>query len=125
LVVVADDDEDARTLVADAVRKLGLSVSEATDGCQVLEHAEAIWQRGEEVALVISDIGMPQCDGIEATRKLLRIRAGLPVLLMTAFSDQATVKKAMASGARHVLRKPFSLTVLDQAIRDLLAPPSP
>jgi two-component system response regulator FlrC len=68
------------------------------------------------VTLVVSDIGMPECDGIAATRQLLRSRPELTIVLMTAFGDQATFKRAMASGAQHVLRKPFSLAVLKTLI---------
>lgn len=121
IAVVADDDEDARGLVAGVARKLGLRVIEASDGIHLLTCVRDVWQHDEKVMLVISDIGMPQCDGIQATQELLRSEPSLPVVLMTAFSDQATVKSAKASGALLVLRKPFSLSALEKVIAEVQA----
>jgi CheY-like chemotaxis protein len=114
--VVADDDDDARALVANLLRRLGSNVFEVSDGAQLLARVRALADADAQVNLVISDIGMPECDGIAATQQLLRSDPRLTVVLMTAFADQATVKRAIASGARHVLRKPFSLTALEELV---------
>lgn len=121
LAVVADDDDDARALVANLLRHLGLQVFEACDGSELIARVHELVGGDEEVTLVISDIGMPECDGIAATHALLRSYPSLTVVLMTAFADQATFKLAMASGAQHVLRKPFSLTALEALIDRLRA----
>lgn len=122
LAVVADDDEDARTLVASLLRQLGLQVVEVCDGSELITRVHELIRGDEEVTLVISDIGMPECDGIAATHALLESYPSLTVVLMTAFGDQATFKLAMTSGAQHVLRKPFSLGALEALIERLRAP---
>jgi CheY-like chemotaxis protein len=116
VTVVADDDDDARALVANLLRQLGLKVCEVSDGAQLLARVQAQGQGDEDVTLVVSDIGMPECDGIAATRQLLCSRPKLKIVLMTAFGDQTTFKRARESGAQHVLRKPFSLAALETLI---------
>lgn len=116
VTVVADDDDDARALVANLLRQLGLKVCEVSDGAQLLARVHQLGGGDEEVTLVVSDIGMPECDGISATQQLLGSYPTLTVVLMTAFGDQATFKRARASGAQHVLRKPFSLSALEALI---------
>jgi CheY-like chemotaxis protein len=125
LAVVADDDDDARELVAGRARMLGLRVVEACDGAHLLSCVRALWRDDENVTLVISDIGMRECDGIEATYQLLLSHPALPILLMTAFGDQLTVRRAKESGARDVLRKPFSLALLEKLILEHADRPRP
>jgi CheY-like chemotaxis protein len=114
--VVADDDDDARALVVALVRRRGFHVIEAKDGADLLREVSALLDRNERVELVISDIGMPSCDGIEAAEQLLQREPSLFLILMTAFGDQATVRRAREAGARHVLRKPFALATLEQLL---------
>jgi two-component system response regulator (stage 0 sporulation protein F) len=116
LVLVAENDDDARSLVVSAVRELGFAVVEARDGQELLEHADQLRATQQPIALVLSDIGMPRCDGIEAARSLLSDAPQLRVVLMTAFGDAATLKRAKLVGAKHVLRKPFSLSSLQDVI---------
>jgi len=119
LAVVADDNDDARMLVSSAARRLGFAVREASSGSELLGCVRDAWAHDEKVALVISDIGMPEGDGIDVTRTLLASNPQLHVVLMTAFGDQATVKRAREAGALHVLRKPFSLAALDKVLEEL------
>jgi CheY-like chemotaxis protein len=122
LAIVADDNEDARTLVADAARRVGFTVIEAVDGRELVASVRASWARAEDVAVVIADIGMPEIDGIDAIRQLLETEPELIAVIMTAFGDQATVKRARQAGALHVLRKPFPLASLEQVLIPIFTP---
>ncbi len=115
---MADDDEDARALVSATVRRAGFEVLEAADGRELLEHMRALQASAGRVDVVVSDIGMPNCDGIEATRRLLAKEPSLPVVLVTAFSDDATLEGARLAGAQAILRKPFTpATLTDLLLR--------
>jgi CheY-like chemotaxis protein len=116
MIVLAENDDDARALVADTLRRLGFAVLEARDGNELLEHVKRLRDGGRTVALVLSDISMPGCDGIEATRRLIDANPGQRVLLMTAFGDQATLQRATQAGAFAILRKPFSLGSLEELV---------
>jgi two-component system nitrogen regulation response regulator GlnG len=114
--IVADDDDDARFLVAGALRKAGFGVTEATDGLELLTLAAGL---DSEKFLVVSDIGMPGCDGITLTQALRGRAARLPIVLITAYTDSATKRHAFRAGADRVLHKPLDLRQLVDAVVEL------
>jgi DNA-binding response OmpR family regulator len=119
--IVADDDEDARFLVVAALRRAGFRVTEAADGFELLAIADDC---DVSTLLVVSDIGMPGCDGIAATR-LLRGRAPtLPIVLITANTDLETKEGALLAGADCLFYKPLDLRQLVDTVVDLAARPS-
>jgi len=116
LAVVADDDDDARELMASALRRAGFGVSEARDGEELLD---AVLASTTSRVVVVSDIGMPRTDGIAAAKAL---RASLPdirIVLVTAFADGQTLRRAQSAGADCVLQKPLELKMLVDIALDL------
>jgi DNA-binding NarL/FixJ family response regulator len=67
---------------------------------------------------VVSDIGMPGCDGISATQAL-RINSLVPIVLITAFEDAETLQSARSAGADLVLFKPVDSASLVSAVRSV------
>jgi CheY-like chemotaxis protein len=113
--LVADDDDDTRTLMASALRRAGFDVSESSNGEELVAMFKSL---ASEPALVVSDIGMPKCDGIAATIALKTLAPHLLVLLVTAFNDPFTLAAARDAGADQVLGKPLNL---DALVRSALA----
>lgn len=117
--LVADDDDDTRTLLAASLRRAGFHVVEASDGEQLLEQYSSLRaQACTGPTVVVSDIGMPGCDGIAATQAL-RCDSLVPIILVTAFSDDETLRMARSAGADIVLCKPVDGASLVEVIRDL------
>lgn len=111
--LVADDDPDARALVSSALIRAGLSVREASDGRELLELFDALERHAPtRLRLVLSDIGMPLVDGIEAAQRIQARRPDLLIVLMTGFTDEATLDTAAQSGAARVMSKPVDLSEL-------------
>jgi DNA-binding response OmpR family regulator len=127
LVLVAEDDPDVRRLVAMALRLDGCSVIEARDGTDLVEHIGSALLfgnlRGEldPVSLVISDIRMPGCDGLEVLAHLRRSEIGVAVILMTAHGDAAARSRAEHLGVDAFLAKPFEIDVLLGMVREILS----
>lgn len=114
--LVADDDDDMRTLLATSLRREGFEVTEASDGEQLVDLFSALWSDDPSQRLVIvSDIGMPVRDGLEATRMMRATAPRVPVILVTAFSDVATLQAARDAGATHVILKPVDRAAFVQA----------
>ncbi len=105
--LVADDDDDARALMAASLRRAGFEVHELCNGKELV--ATFALQRGART-LVVSDIGMPELDGIAATNLLRRQSNSPPILLVTAFGDVTTLRDAKAAGADRVLLKPLDIS---------------
>jgi CheY-like chemotaxis protein len=114
--IVADDDDDLRCLMASALQRAGFDVSQARDGMELV--AMVFAHRGSEL-LVVSDIAMPGGDGIAATRQLRETMLGLPIVLVTACQDAATLQSAESAGADRVLLKPLDLCELVDLAIDL------
>lgn len=118
-VLVADDEEDIRLLVALAVRKAGCTVLAAVaDGAQALAAA-----RAERPDLVVLDVSMPEATGLEVCLALRAdpVTAGCRVLLLSAGASPDDVARGLAAGADAYLPKPFTVAGLVHQVRLLTA----
>jgi two-component system chemotaxis response regulator CheY len=103
-VITVDDSSAIRMMISFTLRTAGHEVIQAADGLDALNQLKS---RG--VDLVITDVHMPQMDGIELTRRLrsLPIHKSTPILLLTTESDPAMKAKGKEAGATGWLVKPF------------------
>ena len=126
-ILVAEDDPELRTLIAETLRDDGCEVTEVVDGGRLLvrvahELGTSSCPQGA-FDLIISDICMPVCTGLQILEGLRRAHRHTPVILMTAFDDSTTRGRAESLGAV-LFTKPFDLDDLKTAIVNLL-PPTP
>jgi len=103
-ILVVDDEELIRNLVVTFLSKLGHSCITAIDGVDALGK-----MKGNKLDAVITDIKMPNMDGIILTREISRQYPELPVMVMTAFDEEYSAGIAISVGAREFIKKPFSL----------------
>ena len=118
-VLVADDEEDIRLLVALAVRKAGCTVVAAVaDGTQAMTTAAA-----ERPDLVVLDVSMPGATGLEVCAALRADprTAACRVLLLSAGASPDDVARGLAAGADAYLPKPFTVAGLVAQVRRLTA----
>jgi two-component system cell cycle response regulator CpdR len=121
-ILVAEDDAEMRRLVTDALRDDGYEVVELADGGRLLVDIAARLKaepKGDEIDLIVSDIRMPICTGLQILEALRQAHWRTPVILMTAFGDDAT--RRQAESLRAVLfDKPFDLDDLRTAVANML-----
>ena len=126
-ILLAEDDPDLRALLASELRKDGYIVEEARTGYDLLELLGNLSLRSEVCDLLITDIRMPGLNGLsiaEALRHgITRGTSGTPIILITAFGDEATHAEAERLGAS-IFDKPFDLDDLRTCIRSLVSPAS-
>jgi two-component system NtrC family sensor kinase len=115
-VLLVDDDALGRLATAAALREHGHVVHEARDGAEAL----LVLAREPGIAAVVTDYAMPGMDGAALAQAALRIRPGLPVVMVTGYA--AGTLEGPPPGVFAVLRKPFRLEELDAALRAALAP---
>ncbi|MGA7579454.1 MAG: sigma-54-dependent transcriptional regulator [Desulfobaccales bacterium] len=101
-VLIVDDDQDLREILARLVRKEGFTPLTAADGGSALE---LLRLQGAEVML--ADVHLPDRDGLELLQKAREMDADLPVIMITAYAGVNQAVAAMRAGAYDYLAKPF------------------
>jgi CheY-like chemotaxis protein len=116
-VLVADDDEDARALVVDAVRKDGHHVVETHDGVELLDRlTEVLNDPTGRPAVVVSDVLMPNLSGLGVLAALRRAHSDVPVILITAVTDPSVLTVAQRLGGVTVFKKPLNMDNVRTAV---------
>lgn len=126
-VLLAEDDQDLRELLARALREDGYEVIEARDGTEVLRWLNFDgWEGAVDhfLDLMVTDVRMPGITGLEILEGLRGSRWRVPVIIISAFADEAMRKEAEKAGASAVLAKPFSLEVFRRTVARLAPPKS-
>src|SRR5271163_4798498 len=114
-VLVVEDDAALREALIDTLGAAGIPALAAHDAQSALKLLES-----REIALIISDVQMPGPSGYELLASIRRLRADLPVVLMTAYGTIAQAVSAMREGAADYIVKPFDAQALiDMARRQL------
>ncbi|MCS6989223.1 MAG: response regulator [Chloroherpetonaceae bacterium] len=115
-ILVADDEDLIRELLADALSD-DFNVLVACDG----EAAFALYERHrDEVALVITDLIMPNLRGDELAEKLRASRPNLPIIFISGYEGEIQTQALLAKGNSAFLQKPFDIESLMSALRDVL-----
>lgn len=117
VVLVVEDEERVRHLSVSALRELGYSVVEADGAEAALRHIDKM----PGIALLFTDIVMPEVDGRKLAEEALLRRPGLKVLYTTGFTRNAVVHNGVLDPGVHLLQKPFTLEDLAHKVRDALA----
>lgn len=120
-VLVAEDDRDMLEVLVDVLSLEGYDVQQATDGGRLLVALTHSAKCGYEdgVDLLVSDICMPVCTGLQIVEGLRAAHCFVPVILITGSVDERTRIKAARLGAV-LLEKPFALDALKRAATELL-----
>jgi response regulator NasT len=114
-ILVADDERDTREYFHDMMSRLGHTVVTADNGKHLLELA-----RATEPDLIVTDVRMPEMDGIEAALLVNQDRA-VPVILVSGFHDAALLERARAEHFMAYLIKPIKQADVEAAIAVALA----
>jgi DNA-binding response OmpR family regulator len=102
-ILLVDDEQSIQTLLSYPLRKDGYDVVQATDGEQALECFSE-----QPCDLVVLDVTMPRLDGIEVCKQL-RTRSSVPIIMLTARSEEIDKVLGLEMGADDYITKPFSM----------------
>ncbi len=114
-ILIADDEELIRKLISDCLVKDGHTVFQANNGLDALN----IFKKNRDISLCLLDIMMPEYDGWEVCRKIREI-SGVPIMLVSARSQDFDQILGFENGADEYVTKPFSLSDLSEKINSLL-----
>jgi two-component system cell cycle response regulator CpdR len=117
-ILIADDEDSMRALVARAIGMDGHDIVTAQDGAEALE---ILIREEGAFDLLLTDIQMPVMDGIALALSAARDFPKLTILLMTGFADQRERASNLDAIAHDVITKPFSVADIRAAVADALA----
>ena len=114
-ILVVDDEERMRKLISDFLKIKGYETVEAGDG----EEAIDVFFADKEIALIILDVMMPKMDGWEVL-KTVREHSKVPVIMLTARTEETDELKGFEYGADEYISKPFSPKILVARVEAIL-----
>ena len=117
-VILAEDDPDIQLVARLALKRAGFTVKVVGNGQEALD---AIRQQPPDVVLL--DWMMPELDGPETCRQLKAdpITAGIPIIFLTAKSQEAEIQRGLSLGAAGYVTKPFDALALGEQVRNIIS----
>ncbi|MBP1150862.1 MULTISPECIES: response regulator [Methylocaldum] len=118
-ILIVDDSASLRQVVSIALKGAGYDVIEARDGQDALTKLN-----GQRIHLIISDVNMPNMDGISFVREAKQLPAYkfTPVIMLTTESQESKMAEGKAAGAKAWVVKPFQPAQMLDAVSKLIAP---
>ncbi len=114
-ILVVDDEQRMRKLVRDFLEKEGYQVLEAGDGMEAMQ----LFYEDKDIALIILDVMMPKMDGWQVLREI-RQTSKVPVIMLTARSDERDELQGFELGVDEYISKPFSPKILVARVEAVL-----
>jgi len=118
-IMIVDDSASMRQVVGIAIKGAGYDLIEAADGKEALGKLN-----GEKIHLIVSDINMPNMDGITFVKEVKQLAnyKFTPIIMLTTEVDQEKKEAAKAAGAKAWVNKPFQPATLLDAVAKLVLP---
>jgi CheY-like chemotaxis protein len=116
-ILLVDDEEAVLRMEERMLERLGYQVTTRTSSIESLETFKA---NSEYFDLVVSDMAMPNMNGIQLAQKIKKIKADIPIIISTGFSEQLTDEKCQALGIQGYVMKPVIIRELAETIRNVL-----
>jgi YesN/AraC family two-component response regulator len=101
-ILVVDDEPMVRNILEQLLQRKGYNIKGVSGAKEALEYIKS-----NKVDLVVSDIAMPEMDGLELLQVLKRTFPNIGVVMMTGYGDAYSVKEALSLGADEYITKPF------------------
>lgn len=122
-ILFVDDSPTMRASVTFCLRNAGYLVTEAENGLDALDKLQQMWDGGQPPALILTDVNMPEMDGITFIAKVKKGPSRfVPVLVLTTEGEKAMIERGRSAGASGWLLKPFQPEQLLWAVKKLVWP---
>lgn len=114
-MLIADDQDGIRSMLAQVFMNMGIDVDTAQDGVGAWEHLEK-----NQYDLVLLDMNMPRMFGHEVLRKMREHQIDTPVMIMTAFGEEALIEEVRRLGISAQFEKPFDIYGMMEKVKEVL-----
>ncbi|AAR33735.1 response regulator [Geobacter sulfurreducens] len=117
-VLIVDDSSTMRKIISRSLRQAGLPVDEIFEAGDGIEGLNVL--SGKSVDLILSDINMPNMDGLEFIKQARANGHKAPIVMITTEGGEDILKEAISSGASDSIKKPFTPDQLNEKLGSLL-----
>jgi two-component system, chemotaxis family, chemotaxis protein CheY len=117
-VLIVDDSSTMRKIISRSLRQAGLPVDDIYEAGDGIEGLNAL--NGKKVDLILSDINMPNMDGLEFIKQVRANGNTVPIVMITTEGGEDIIKEAISSGASASIKKPFTPDQLNEKLGGLL-----
>jgi len=116
-VLVIEDEEMLADLMVTTLISKGYAVLSASDGEEGVRVFQKYWK---EIALVVTDLGLPKISGIEVVRRIRSINPSARIILSSGFIDAETKAEMITAGVEHFILKPYKAAEVLHTVRDVI-----
>jgi len=116
-VLIVDDSSTMRKIISRSLRQAGLTVDEIFEAGDGIEGLNALGSN--KVDLILSDINMPNMDGLEFIKQVRATGNNVPIVMITTEGGEDILKEAINSGASDSIKKPFTPDQLNEKLGGL------
>ncbi len=117
-VLIVDDSSTMRKIISRSLRQAGLPVDDIYEAGDGIEGLSALGDK--KVDLILSDINMPNMDGLEFIKQVRANGNSVPIVMITTEGGEDIIKEALSSGASASIKKPFTPDQLNEKLGGLL-----
>ena len=115
-IMIVDDQKGVRRLLEELFKREGWEVYAAADGKEAIEKVGQF-----QPSILLIDMKMPNMNGLDASQKILEKHQEMAIIMMTAYGEMEVVKRALESGVRKCITKPFDILYLRDEVNRIVA----
>ena len=119
-ILIVDDSSTMRKIISRSLRQAGLPVDDILEGGDGIEGLNVLQTSGKTIDLILSDINMPNMDGLEFVKAVRANGFTMPVVMITTEGGEDVIADAIASGAKDSIKKPFTPEQLNEKLGALI-----
>jgi two-component system chemotaxis response regulator CheY len=119
-ILIVDDSSTMRKIISRSLRQAGLPIDDILEAGDGIEGINALQTSGKTINLILSDINIPNMDGLEFVKAVRANGYTMPIVMITTEGGEDVIAEAMASGAKDSIKKPFTPEQLGEKLGGLL-----
>jgi CheY-like chemotaxis protein len=119
-ILIVDDEEMLRELLAEQLVDVGYAVYEASNGVEAIEVLKRLCAEQTQIDAVVLDMNMPKMDGAKAYTEIRALFPKMPILIATGYAEDDVVRQLQQTGTSGVLLKPYDADALLDKLNAIL-----
>ena len=120
-VLIVDDSSTMRKIISRSLRQAGLTIEDILEAGDGIEGLNVLSTSGKTINLILSDINMPNMDGLEFVKQVRSNGLTMPIVMITTEGGEDVIAQALQNGASDSIKKPFTPDQLSEKLGGILS----